>query len=313
MVVLLSIIIILLLTINYIQFQSRKAQKRNLARMQEKLSSIVTNHTGEKLLLMTDDKELQLLLVEINRLLENNQKNIAAYHKTEQSIRKMLSNISHDLKTPLTVVLGCIEVMVHSSNVTEEERQKLLVTVHDKAIEVLDMINKFFDLARLESGDKDIQVTRVNISEICKKNILDFYESLTAKGFDVSLEIPEQDIYGMGNEEALGRILANLISNAIRYGNDGRVIGLTLRHDEQHVYIDVWDKGKGIHELHKDRIFERMYTLEDSRNKLYQGSGLGLTITKRLVERLGGTISLVSKPYEKTTFTVQLNKMNYTR
>lgn len=313
MVLLLAIVIFLLLTIIYIQFQSRKAQKRNLARMQEKLSSIVTNHTGEKLLLMTDDKELQLLLVEINRLLENNQKNIAAYHKTEQSIRKMLSNISHDLKTPLTVVLGCIEVMVHSSNVTEEERQKLLVTVHDKAIEVLEMINKFFDLARLESGDKDIQVTCVNISEICKKNILDFYDSVTAKGFDVSLEIPDQDIYAMGNEEALGRILANLISNAIRYGSDGRVIGLTLRHDEQYVYIDVWDKGKGIHELHKDRIFERMYTLEDSRNKLYQGSGLGLTITKRLVERLGGTISLISKLYEKTTFTVQLNKTNYTR
>nr|WP_258365631.1 ATP-binding protein [Aneurinibacillus soli] len=107
--------------------------------------------------------------------------------------------------------------------------------------------------------------------------------------------------------------MGSSLSNAIRYGSDGRVIGLTLRHDEQHVYIDAWNKGKGIHELYKDRIFERLYTLEDSRNKLYQGSGLGLAITKRLVERLGGTISLVSKPYEKTTFTAQLNKMNYTR
>jgi signal transduction histidine kinase len=77
------------------------------------------------------------------------------------------------------------------------------------------------------------------------------------------------------------------------------------------VYVDVWDKGKGISALHKDLVFERMYTLEDSRNKSYQGSGLGLTITKRLVEKMDGEIQLNSKPYEKTTFTVKLNRITY--
>ena len=91
----------------------------------------------------------------------------------------------------------------------------------------------------------------------------------------------------------------NLISNAITYGDDGKTLGVTLRGDETSVYIDVWDTGKGIDESHIDKVFERMYTLEDSRNRLYQGSGLGLTITKRLVEAMDGKIHLSSKPYKK--------------
>lgn len=86
-------------------------------------------------------------------------------------------------------------------------------------------------------------------------------------------------------------------------------MGLNLKHDNAFAYIEVWDKGKGIDEMNKESVFERLYTLEDSRNKLYQGSGLGLTITKRLVESLEGEISLSSKAYDKTVFTVKLKKM----
>lgn len=112
----------------------------------------------------------------------------------------------------------------------------------------------------------------------------------------------------MAHEEALDRILNNLLSNAVRHGGDGKVIGLGLREDERFVYVDVWDKGKGIREAHTDRVFERLYTLEDSRNRDYQGSGLGLTITKRLAEKMGGDILLDSRPHEKTTFTVKLRR-----
>ena len=111
--------------------------------------------------------------------------------------------------------------------------------------------------------------------------------------------IYQKEIYMLGNVEVLGRVLNNFISNAITYGDDGKTLGMTLRDDETNVYIDVWDTGKGIDESHIDKVFERMYTLEDSRNRLYQGSGLGLTITKRLVEAMDGKIHLSSKPYEK--------------
>ena len=126
-----------------------------------------------------------------------------------------------------------------------------------------------------------------------------FYDLVTSLGLDIKIDIPESSIYALGNEEALNRVLNNLLSNAIAYGADGNVIGITIRNDEANIDIDVWDCGRGIDEYHVDRVFERMYTLEDSRNKSFQGSGLGLTITKRLVEIMNGSIRLSSIPYEK--------------
>lgn len=311
MVIFLLFIISGLAALNFLQYRSKKNDQSNLMYLHKKLQRIINEQTDEKLLLHTDREDMKQLLIQINRLLEHNQKIIASYNKTEISMRKMLSNISHDLKTPLTVVLGYIEIMLNDQNRSQEETAELLQKVHGKTVEVLDLIKKFFDLAKLESGDKDIPLTRVNMNEICRKNILNFYEVLTSKGFEVAIEIPEANIYALGNEEELGRILNNLISNAIQYGLEGKVLGLTLRTDERSVYVDVWDKGKGISALHKDLVFERMYTLEDSRNKSYQGSGLGLTITKRLVEKMDGQIFVNSQPYEKTTFTVKLNRILY--
>ena len=300
MIIFLVIVIVILVGIIYFQYKLQKHRSVNLKYIHEKLNSIIVNNTSEKLLVFTEDKELIPILIEINKLLDHNQKILADYSKAEITMKKMLSNISHDLKTPLTVVLGYIETIKLDSNISSEEMEPLLSKVENKTKEVLELINKFFDLAKLESGDTDILLTRINMNEVCRKNILAFYDILTNKGFEVIIDIPENNIYSLGNEEALDRIINNLISNVIKYGNEGMVLGLALRSDEEYVYVEVWDKGKGISETHKDKVFERMYTLEDSRNKLYQGSGLGLTITKRLVEKLNGEIILKSKPYEKT-------------
>ncbi|WP_066259703.1 sensor histidine kinase [Neobacillus drentensis] len=311
MVIFLLLIIFMLALLNFLQYRCKRHRQENLTYIHKRLKRMIDAKTDEKLLLHTDNTDVKQLLIEINRLLEHNQKMMANYNKTEISMRKMLSNISHDLKTPLTVVLGYIEIMLNDSNRSNQKAEVLLEKIHDKTGEVLDLIKKFFDLAKLESGDKDIPLTRVNMNELCRKNILNFYEVLTLKGFDVGIELPEENLYALANEEELDRVFHNLISNAIQYGAAGKVLGLMLRSDEQSVYVDVWDKGKGISELHKDLVFERMYTLEDSRNKSFQGSGLGLTITKRLVEKMDGQILLTSKPYEKTTFTVKLKRITY--
>ena len=215
------------------------------------------------------------------------------------------------LKTPLTVVLGYIEMLQLDTAISEEERQRLLSGVHSKTLEVLQLIHQFFDLAKIEAGDTDYPITKINVNEICRKNILSFYNIVTSMGIDIHIDIPKTAVFALGNEEALDRIMNNLLSNAITYGAEGKVIGLAVRHDDVTIYIDIWDRGKGIDEYHIDRVFERMYTLEDSRNKSFQGSGLGLTITKRLVEILGGSIHLSSIPYEKTIFTVSLKRITY--
>ncbi|PWV95168.1 signal transduction histidine kinase [Paenibacillus cellulosilyticus] len=312
MVIALAVLVVILTAIIVIQYFTARTRSSSLMQIHNKLNEIIAGGTSEKLLVFTDDRAIIPLLIEINHLLEYNQQREANFLKMEQSMRKMTSNISHDLKTPLTVVLGYIETINLDPDMSAEERKVLLSRVHAKANEVLELIRQFFDLARLESGDKPIPLSQIHMNDICGKNMLAFYDTLTVKGFEVSIEIPDKPLLVWGNEEALDRVLNNLIANAIQHGGEGMTIGLTLRADNDFVYVDIWDRGKGIDELHQDRVFERMYTLEDSRNKSYQGSGLGLTITKRLVEAQGGTIRIYSKPYEKTMFTIKLKRTAFT-
>ncbi|WP_440895588.1 sensor histidine kinase [Amphibacillus sp. Q70] len=308
MVYFLIVIILILTGIIILQHRSKLTRDQQIKYIDQKLNRIIADQTSENLLVFTDDKELVHLLISINNLLNHNRKILADYVRKEESIRKMISNISHDLKTPLTVIVGYLEI-IKSNQAIENELSKEVNKAYEKAVELLTLINTFFDLAKLESGDKEIQLEKVNINEACRKGILEFYDLLTDQGLEVSVDIPEESIYVAGNEEAIDRILRNLISNAIKYGNDGHVVGLNLKYDDSFAYIEVWDKGKGIDELNQESVFERLYTLEDSRNKQYQGSGLGLTITKRLVESLEGDISLSSKANEKTIFTVKLKKL----
>lgn len=311
MVIFLSVVIVLLLLVIFYQYNAKLQRNKELRYIHKKLDEIMKNKTSEKVLVFTDDKELIPFLIQINKLLEYNLKILAKYSKLEISMRKMLSNISHDLKTPLTVVIGYIETMELHNSFKDEEDKEYIMEIKNKTNEVMELINKFFDLAKLESGDKEVPLTKININEILREDILKFYDVITGKGIEVNIDIPEENIYILGNSEAIHRILNNLISNAIKYGSDGNVIGLSLKYDDKFSYVSVWDKGKGINEIDKDRVFERMYTLDDSRNKLNQGSGLGLTITKRLVEKLNGEIYLSSVPCEKTTFTFKLKRITY--
>ncbi|MET1174923.1 sensor histidine kinase [Paenibacillus amylolyticus] len=286
-----------------------KFRKRNqhLTYIHQKISDILDQGTFERLLVFNSDEQVSQLLKDMNQLLDHAHRAKAGYTNQEKEMRNMLSNISHDLKTPLTVVLGYSETLLHSPSLTDQERKMMTEKIQDKAQEVLRLIHSFFDLAKLESGDTELVLSRVNLSELCRLKMLSFYEMLTNLGLYVELEIPAGDIFVQANEEALDRVLDNLITNGMKYGADGKVLGLSLDHAiGAPVTLQIWDQGKGIPESEHSRVFERMYTLEDSRNRLYQGSGLGLTITKRLVERMGGSIHLHSVPHQRTVFSVTL-------
>ncbi|MEK4193189.1 MULTISPECIES: sensor histidine kinase [Paenibacillus] len=311
MIAVLGIVIVLLLAVIVWQYQNSRKASNDLRYMHDKLSSIMEEGSHERLLLFSGNLELQNVLIDLNRLLDINHKGSIERVRLEKSMRNMLSNISHDLKTPLTVVLGYIETIQQDEHLPAEERERMMKMIHQKANEVIQLMNKFFDLSKLESGDREVALSRVEAGEVCRRNILSFYDILSAKGSEVEIEIPDGAVYFMGNEEALDRILSNLLSNAISYGDAGGVLGLKLYSDENKVYIEVWDRGKGISEVHQDKVFERLYTLEDSRNRAYQGSGLGLTITKRLTEQMNGTITLVSQPYVRTVFTLTFRRLRF--
>ncbi|APH37554.1 two-component sensor histidine kinase [Bacillus subtilis] len=297
--------------VNIFLFRSRLNLRTEIKYIRNKLRKVVNEETGERLLLNTEDKYIKSLLIQINRLLDHNQKIKGNCNSIELSMRKMLSNISHDLKTPLTVILGYIEIINNDKSLTSEKVMSSLKTVNLKTVEVLALINRFFELVKLESGDKKLNSSRIDICEVSRKIILDYYEILISKEFEVVIDIPDDSVFVSGDEDAIERVLNNLITNAIQYGSDGKMVGLKIRITDNDVFVEISDKGKGIKEMHKDRVFERMYTLEDSRNTNYQGSGLGLTITKRLVEQMGGGISLNSVPFKETTFSVRLRRIKF--
>lgn len=304
--IVLVIIIAILTFVIIIQYRGKLNRNKDMEYIVDKLQEIIHSESSEKIKVFTGDREIKRLLVNINNLIDYNEKNLIKYKKTKMSMKKMLSNISHDLKTPLTVLLGYIEILK-----LKGEEKIMSEKIHLKATEVLEIINEFFDLAKLEAGDKNIAIGKVDISEICRKSILAFYDTLDKNEIKTEIVIPENNIYVLGNEEAINRILDNLISNGIKYGKDGRYLGFIIEDDEDKVIIKVIDKGKGIEDKYKEEVFERSYTLEDSRSKAYRGSGLGLTITKTLIETLGGEIHLESIPNKKTVFSFTLNKLNY--
>ena len=298
---------ILVCVILYQQFAFRTGTQAKLRAISDKLKEIIEKDSDEQITVFTENKDLMELAAQINALLEKYLKIKADYRRSEITSKKMLSNISHDIKTPMTVILGYLEIM----QLSETPSGEMLKKVERKAQSVMELINQFFTLSKIESGDMDIELYRVDICEICRESVLDFYELLSNKKLYVKVDMPETPIYIQGNKEALQRILFNLISNVIRYGADGKYLGISLRDDDRNVYVDVTDKGKGIDRAFADSIFDRLFTMEDSRNRNIQGNGLGLTIAQNLAQRLGGTITLESIPHEKTTFTVRLKKISF--
>lgn len=304
---LLICIVILAVIVLYQQFVFRTGIQKKIQKISEKLKEITDTNSSERVMVFTENKELIELAAQINRLLENHLKVKADYCRSEIASKKMLSNISHDIKTPMTVILGYLEIMRINGTSTDE----MLGKIEQKAENVMELINQFFTLAKLESGDMDIELSRIDVCEVCRESILDFYGILTNNHFQVDIDIPETSIYVHGNKDAIQRILFNLISNVIRYGADGKYLRISLRTDKNAVFIDVIDKGKGIDRNFADSVFDRLFTMEDSRNRNIQGNGLGLTISKNLALQLGGDIILDSTPNVKTVFSVKLKKMSY--
>lgn len=300
------VVCLLFLVVLYQRFIFGRGIQAKIRRINKKLEEILETGSDEKVMVFTDNPVLMELGGQVNRLLIDRQKIRADFKREEISSKKMLANISHDIKTPLTVILGYLEIMRlnHADN-------EMLKKVETKANQVMNLINQFFTLAKLESGDTNINLGKVNINEICRENVLEFYDILLQKDFDVDLFIPETAIFVQGEKEALQRILYNLLSNVIRYGSDGKYLGVFLRQDKGNVYIDVVDKGKGIEQEFASNVFDRLYTMEDSRNREIQGNGLGLTIAKNLTKQLEGDLFLNSIPNVKTTFTVSLKKITY--
>lgn len=299
-------IIFILLSFSLYEYLSKKRIKKDILTIDERLEILLKEEDYKTLLINCNNKETQKLLLTINELISEKRLEKTLREERDQKIKEMLSNVSHDLKTPLTVMLGYGEMITLDKEISEEEKKEILKDLMEKIKSVILLINKFFTLAKLESGDEKLEIEKINISETIRESIIAFYDSLEEKGFEVDVNMPNEDLWCYGNKEAVLRILNNLISNAIRYGSDGKYLGVKLNLDESKVYISIIDKGQGIEDKDKAYIFERSYTGSASRNNETSGNGLGLAIVKALIVSLKGEIHVESNPFKETKFSFTL-------
>lgn len=283
-------------------------RKSELKSIVEQMKNINEKSIDVPVLVHTSDSLTKELCEQLNLMIESNQKWKADYQHSQHNYKQMLSNISHDLKTPLTVIMGLLE-MVDVEKRTAEENAAFTHKASSAAQELRNMINDFFELAKLESMDTDLALCQLDLAELTRRTVLDFYDVIEHQGIGLDIDIPDYPIEVMGNQQAIERVMQNLLQNAVRYG--GNQIVIEIRETSASVELAICDNGQGIDKQDLGHIFDRLFTLEDSRNKNFQGNGLGLTIVKQLMEQMKGRISASSIPYEKTEFKATFKKITY--
>jgi len=277
--------------------------RKDISKIRDTVRGIQAGNLNLRYRVRTTRADIFSLCGELNNLTDRFQVSMERTHFLEDDRKRMISNISHDLRTPLTAMLGYIEALREDESLTEQERKDFLRITAEKGDALQKLIQEFFELSRLEEIE-NIEFMKIDLAELARTTLLDFYPEFASVNITPTTAIPEQPVFVLGNEDYLRRVLNNLISNALRYGADGEKIGLTVRYDSNNAFVGVWDTGKGISPEDLPHIFERLYTAEASRNIALRGTGLGLTIAKNLIEKQGGQITAESIPGEKTVFTV---------
>lgn len=303
MALLFFIISMILLVLYFKEHNKNKKIESDYKYINARLLDIINNSENNYILIPSDIKVVKETAKGINNLLEKFNDRQIDYNRNQKVILQIFTNISHDLRTPITVLKGYIE-MLYLQSQKEDLPPAIHATIEKmqrNSQELVHSINNLFNLAKIQSGDMVFHIQKVNLTQVCHEIILEFYTILEEKKFHVEVNIEDKPLYANVDIEAVGRILKNLIDNAIKYGNAGKFLGISLYKKDNHIYIEVEDHGAGISEKDKIHIFTRAYTADRKK-----GNGLGLAISQELADSMGGSISVVSIPQEKTVFTIRL-------
>lgn len=270
------------------------------------LDEVLEGNLNQRIRIQNHMGYLNILNIRINNLIEKLQEINERSKRSEESRKKMISNISHDLRTPLTSMLGYMELILSDNTLENNKRTEYLKIIYSKGNSLYCLMEEFFQVSKLDSNDIRLQIEEINLSEIIRQNVVSFFSEIKNLNIEPKINIPKDDVYVVGDEKALNRIFSNLINNVLKHGSQATVLGIDLSYDEKSISVDIYDNGIGIPESEINYIFDRLYTVEKTRKLNLRSSGLGLTIVKKLVRSLGGTISVLSAPFERTVFTVTL-------
>jgi signal transduction histidine kinase len=294
------ILSILLLSCFIYLIVREKNYRENIEKADKILDEIIK--TQNEIKILVDEKNpLAPLFFKINKLIEKDKEEIIKANKNEKIRKQMLTDLSHDVRTPLASVLGYLDAL--NSGIAGSEKEEYLHIIYKKAYSLKEYIDELFLISQLDSNDLIIDFKKLDLFELLRVELLNWYPIFQKDNIKVEVDIPDIECNISGNEHYISRVFNNLIQNALRYGMENNYIGIKAYMNNDTAFFEISDKGKGFNDDEKNKVFTRLYK-RDNQNK--SGNGLGLFITKELISRMKGKIELNSIPYEKTSFTVSL-------
>lgn len=213
----------------------------------------------------------------------------------EKHRKELISNLSHDLRTPLSSVLGYSEMLKNGIYDNEVEQQNYIDIIYRKTIYMEKLLTELLEYSRLELGTIQLQKQKMDIAELVREILIEYYPEIEKNQYSLELEIPECPIVGMWDKEKLSRVLRNLFDNALKYGMDGKKLRIAMREKQNQVYLEIQDYGKGIPQKEIPHVTEQFYRADHARNSKQGGMGLGLFIVQELIKLHNGSFSIESR------------------
>lgn len=281
---------------------------RYIGKLSEGIGSIAAGHLDTKIEVNGDD-EFSEMAENINKMTVELRELLRLERESEQSKTDLITNIAHDLKTPLTSIIGYLELLSGNQKVKlpPEMQQKYLAIAYTKSRRLEQLISDLFSFTKLSYGKITMKVSYVDIVKLLSQLLEESYPNFVEKGlsYDLKSNVPMLEIAADGN--LLARLFENLIGNAIKYGADGKRVTVRISAEEENdaVEVKVINYGYVIPEKDLPLIFNKFYRVDQARSTQTGGTGLGLAIAKDIVQMHGGSIGVTSD-LSGTVFTVRL-------
>ena len=229
-------------------------------------------------------------LQEFKQLVKENEN---ARKAAEQQKNDLIVYLAHDLKTPLTSVIGYLSLLEESPDIPTQQRANYVGIALDKAYRLETLINEFFEITRLNLQTGSMLKEKTNLTVLLLQVVSEFYPMLESKGMTLQQEIAS-DLKLTADPAKLARVFENLLRNAVGYGWENTQVCCIAYTENDHAFIKISNTGDTIPQSKLDRIFDRFYRLDDARQSQTGGTGLGLAIAKQIVELHGGVITVKS-------------------
>ncbi|MDK0899423.1 HAMP domain-containing sensor histidine kinase [Clostridium perfringens] len=275
----LSLTILIVLLIIFI------LKTKEINRLTLELKKLNSEGKIEKLRLSLPNKNIENLIVEINTLIDDKRKMENIYKEKDIELREAIANMSHDLRTPLTSIMGYV-YLLNDDKLDKEERKEYLKIIEKRSLVLNDLITNFYGLSRIQADQYEIKFEPVNLELVLGEIIAAFYETLDYKFGEPEINIEEGLGPVLGDKQALNRIFTNLIENIIKHG-EGEV-KISLKKKNKYIVMEFSNKAEELEPKDVNRIFEKFFTKD--RMRTGQNTGLGLAIVKLLVEKQGQKI-----------------------